>query len=141
MSKKSGRLFKMFVEIEVMYKTCENKLLVQNIVFWLCFASSSFLYISSSFISNGAKAYIIHEVALRFFCSSKTFANKKLKTEKDHLRSVNFKISFLVSSVSSKKRNEKKLTWGIIVVKSYMFVCFLEETSAWKNHFEFVWPL
>ena len=22
-----------------------------------------------------------------------------------------------------------------------LFVCFLEETMAWKNHFEFVWPL
>ena len=27
------------------------------------------------------------------------------------------------------------------VVKSNLFVRFLEETSAWKNHFEFVWPL
>ena len=37
--------------------------------------------------------------------------------------------------------NENKSTWGIIVVKSNSFVRFLEETSAWKNHFEFVWPL
>ena len=27
------------------------------------------------------------------------------------------------------------------VVKLKLFVCFLEEMSAWKNHFEFVWPL
>ena len=27
------------------------------------------------------------------------------------------------------------------VVKSNLFVYFLEETSAWKNHFEYVWPL
>ena len=27
------------------------------------------------------------------------------------------------------------------VVKWILFVHFLEETSAWKNHFEFVWPL
>ena len=39
------------------------------------------------------------------------------------------------------KMNENKLTWGIIVVKSNSFVRFLEETSAWKNYFEFVWPL
>ena len=40
------------------------------------------------------------------------------------------------------KTNKNKSTWGIIVVvKSNSFVCFLEETSAWKNHFDFVWPL
>ena len=39
------------------------------------------------------------------------------------------------------KTNENKSTWGIIVVKSNSFVHFLEETSAWKNHFDFVWPL
>ena len=27
------------------------------------------------------------------------------------------------------------------VVKSNLFVRFLEETLAWKNHFEFVWPI
>ena len=37
--------------------------------------------------------------------------------------------------------NENKSTWGIIVVKSKSFVRFLEESSAWKNHFDFVWPL
>ena len=37
--------------------------------------------------------------------------------------------------------NENKSTVGMMVVKSNSFVCFLEETSAWKNHFEFVWPL
>ena len=35
--------------------------------------------------------------------------------------------------------NENKSTWGIIVVKSNSFVRFLEETSAWKNYFDFVW--
>ena len=35
------------------------------------------------------------------------------------------------------KTNENKSTW----VKLNSFVRFLEETSAWKNHFEFVWPL
>ena len=39
------------------------------------------------------------------------------------------------------KTNENKSTWGIIVVKSNSFVRFLEETSAWKNRFDFVWPL
>ena len=39
------------------------------------------------------------------------------------------------------KTNENKSTWGIIVVKSNSFVRFLEETSVWKNHFDFVWPL
>ena len=38
------------------------------------------------------------------------------------------------------KMNENKSTWGFIVVKSNSFVCFLEETLAWKNHFHFVWP-
>ena len=37
---------------------------------------------------------------------------------------------------SFQKRNQNKL-----VVKSNLFVIFLEEKSAWKNHFEFVWPL
>ena len=39
------------------------------------------------------------------------------------------------------KTNENKSTWGIIVVKSNSSVHFLEESSAWKNHFDFVWPL
>ena len=39
------------------------------------------------------------------------------------------------------KTNENKSTWSIIVVKSNSFVRFLEETLAWKNHFDFVWPL
>ena len=41
----------------------------------------------------------------------------------------------------SQKTNKNKSTWGIIVVKLNSFVCFLEETSAWKNHFDLVWPL
>ena len=39
------------------------------------------------------------------------------------------------------KTNENKLTWGLIVVKSNSFIHFLEETLAWKNLFDFVWPL
>ena len=39
------------------------------------------------------------------------------------------------------KFDKNKSTWGIIVVKSNSFVDFLEETSVWKNHFDFVWPL
>ena len=39
------------------------------------------------------------------------------------------------------KTNKNKSTWGTIVVKSNSFVRFLEETSAWKYHFDFVWPL
>ena len=39
------------------------------------------------------------------------------------------------------KTNENKSTWGFIAVKLNSFIRFLEETSAWKNHFEFVWPL
>ena len=38
------------------------------------------------------------------------------------------------------KTNKNRSTWGIIVVKLNSFV-HLEETSAWKNHFDFVWPL
>ena len=39
------------------------------------------------------------------------------------------------------KTNENKSTWGTIIVKSNSFVHFLEETLAWKNHFNLVWPL
>ena len=45
-------------------------------------------------------------------------------------------------SKSPKKIYSKKLTkTSFIVVKLYFFVRFLEEMSAWKNHFDFVWPL
>ena len=43
----------------------------------------------------------------------------------------------MVSSLSSKKWTKASRQ----VVKSNLLVRFLEETSAWKNHFEFVWPL
>ena len=122
-----------------MYKTSENKLLVQNIVFWLCFASSSFLYISPSFIHNGAKAYIIYEVALKFLCFAKTFANsirgwrqkiyKKFEITKGQIIS---KYLFGVFSFFQ-KTNENKWTWGIIVVKSNSFVRFLEEIDDSKT--------
>ena len=39
------------------------------------------------------------------------------------------------------KTNENKSTWGIIVVKSYSFVHFLEEFTPWQFAFEFYWPL
>ena len=39
------------------------------------------------------------------------------------------------------KTNVKKQTCGFIVVKQNSFVRFLEEKSAWKNNFDFVWPL
>ena len=39
------------------------------------------------------------------------------------------------------KTNKNKLTWGIIVVKSNSLVRFLKESSAWKNHYDFAWPL
>ena len=39
------------------------------------------------------------------------------------------------------KMNKNKSTWGIIVVKLNSFVQFLEESLAWKNHFNFVWHL
>ena len=42
-----------------------------------------------------------------------------------------------MSSISSKNRTKTSL----IVVKLNSFVRFLEETSDWKNHFDFVWPL
>ena len=43
----------------------------------------------------------------------------------------------MLSSISSKKRTKISL----IVAKLNSFVCFLEERLAWKNHFDFVWPL
>ena len=42
-----------------------------------------------------------------------------------------------MSSIFSKKRTKTSL----IVVKLNSFVCFLEGTLAWKNHFHLVWPL
>ena len=39
------------------------------------------------------------------------------------------------------KTNENKSFWGIIVVKSNSFVCFLEEMDDQKKHFEINWPL
>ena len=39
------------------------------------------------------------------------------------------------------KMKENKSTWSIIVAKSNSFVRFLDESSAWKNHYYFVWPL
>ena len=36
-------------------------------------------------------------------------------------------------------KRQFKINWPL--VKSVLFVCFLEETLAWKNHFEFFWPL
>ena len=36
---------------------------------------------------------------------------------------------------------QKRMKTSRQVVKLNLFVRFLEETSAWKNHFEFVWPL
>ena len=37
--------------------------------------------------------------------------------------------------------DENKLTWGIVVVQLNFFVRFSKETSAWKYHFDLVWPL
>ena len=37
-------------------------------------------------------------------------------------------------------KNERKQV-DKYIVKSNLFVRFLEKTSAWKNHFEYVWPL
>ena len=39
------------------------------------------------------------------------------------------------------KMNKNKSTWGIIAVKSNLFVHFLEEIDDPKNHFEINWPL
>ena len=39
------------------------------------------------------------------------------------------------------KTNENELNWGIIVLKLDWFVRFLGESSAWINHYDFVWPL
>ena len=49
----------------------------------------------------------------------------------------------MVSSIFnlSQKTNENKSTWGIIVVKSNYFVCFLEELRIPKTSFEIKWPL
>ena len=46
-----------------------------------------------------------------------------------------------MSLISSKKTNENKSTWGIIVVKSNFFVLFLEEIEDIKNPLEIIRPL
>ena len=46
----------------------------------------------------------------------------------------------MVSANSSKKRTENSYI-VLLGKKTNSFVRFLEESSAWKNHFEFVWPL
>ena len=60
---------------------------------------------------------------------------KKLKNKRV-LQVTYFRNVFLRSSISSKKTNENKSTRGIIVVKSNLFVRFLEEIDDPKNHFE-----
>ena len=40
-----------------------------------------------------------------------------------------------------RKTNKNKSTCGSILVKLSSFVCLFEEMSAWKNYFDFVWPL
>ena len=39
------------------------------------------------------------------------------------------------------KTNENQWTWGLIELKSNLFVRFLEEIDEPKNHFEINWPL
>ena len=39
------------------------------------------------------------------------------------------------------KNEQKQVNLTYHRIKSNSFVCFLEETSAWKNHFGFVWLL
>ena len=48
---------------------------------------------------------------------------------------------FLVSSISSKKQTKTSELRCTIVVKLNSFVRFLEESSAWKKYYDFVWPL
>ena len=73
-------------------------------------------------------------------------ANKGLELKKKTfiwLKSKGQLISKCLFGVFSlfQNTNENKSTWGIIVVKSNSFIHILEEMSAWKNHFNFVWPL
>ena len=39
------------------------------------------------------------------------------------------------------KNKRKQVSLQCIVVRLNSFVLFLEETSTWKNHFDFIWPL
>ena len=39
------------------------------------------------------------------------------------------------------QKTKKKFVYSTVRPKKNSFVRFLEESSAWKNHFEFVWPL
>ena len=66
-----------------------------------------------------------------------TNQQKKLLTSKGQIISKWFfgAFDFL------QKTNENKSIWGIIVVKSNSFVCFLEEIEDIKNLFEMKWPL
>ena len=55
--------------------------------------------------------------------------------------SVNFEMSSCCLQIRSKKTNENKSTWGIIVLKSNFFVHFLEELRIPRSPFEINWPL
>ena len=52
-------------------------------------------------------------------------------------------ISIFLFGVSNffQKTNKDTSTWGFIVVKLNLFIHFLGETLAWKNHVDFVWSL
>ena len=70
-----------------------------------------------------------HCLKVNYFWNMSTFFQKRMKT----VRQVKigwFWIAFLVPSISSKKQTK------ISLMNS--FICFLEETSAWENHFNFL---
>ena len=51
------------------------------------------------------------------------------------------KVSYFERSFGVFNFLQKRTKTSLIVVKLNSFVHFLEETSACKNHFDFVWPL
>ena len=104
------------------YSSVKKNMSYHDATWLFCFPNSIRHCLSFSFIP--------------IFCR-KTFGILLPKREKNVLQVSWFRNVFLVSSLSSKKRTKSSQQ----VVKSNLFVHFLEETSAWKNHFEFVWPL
>ena len=96
------------------------------------------------FSSNYTDGIIGEKMSKSVFVKKKEFCLCKVKTwskilfqliliSKGHLFS---KCLFGVFNFFH-KMNKNKSTWGFIVVKLNWFICCLEETSSWKNHFDF----
>ena len=95
---------------------------------------------------HGGKSFL-----LDVFWSQKVIKNHLDTTQSMFSKDNNYKGAILVKIkyVISENASFQKCVFNflqntktsLIAVKLNSFVRFLEETSAWKNHFDFVWPL